>query len=69
MDEFAHKDHSPREARAEGQRMLCGGRKRPDTIDLGLLRSWIEICTTDHEKTCCFDEHPSGSSQPRSDDS
>lgn len=69
MDEFVHTEHSPREARADDQRMLFGGRERPDTVNLDLLRSWITICKTAHNLSCYPDEHPWGSGQARFGDS
>lgn len=68
IDEFMHPHSSP-EARVDGQRMLFGGRERPETVDMGLIRSWITLCETAHGVTCCFDEHPSESGQLHSGES
>ena len=40
----------------EGHGMLFGGRIRPQTIDLDLLRRWIRICDSQHEVTCSHKE-------------
>lgn len=46
-----------RDAVSEDQKMLFGGRIRPQTIDLGLIRRWIEICDTQHEVTCSLEDN------------
>ncbi|KAK4215158.1 heterokaryon incompatibility protein-domain-containing protein [Rhypophila decipiens] len=37
-------------------RLLFSGRKRPDTIDIALLKRWIRICQTEHDMSCEYDE-------------
>ncbi|KAF2491599.1 HET-domain-containing protein [Lophium mytilinum] len=37
----------------ENPRMLFSGRKRPDTVDIKLLRNWMSICNTEHTASCC----------------
>jgi hypothetical protein len=40
----------------ENQKMLFGGRIRSQTIDLDMLRRWIQICDTQHELTCTHED-------------
>lgn len=36
----------------EEPRLLFSARKRPDVVDIGLLKKWISICQTEHELSC-----------------
>lgn len=40
------------EANEVSETMLFGARSRPLQLDVGLLRSWIDICTNEHDQIC-----------------
>lgn len=44
----------------EHQKILFGGRIRPEIIDFDLLRQWITICDTQHEVTCNREDSEDG---------
>ena len=43
------------QAHRKAKAMPFGGRKRPLTLDLQLVRGWMRICTNEHGKHCLLD--------------
>lgn len=47
-------------------RLLFSARKRPDTVDIDLIKHWLDICHTQHELSCSVENEYGGGQGPSS---